>query len=745
MHDDARNRQDLQRRTVVQCRTGPRQLRPRTLTIVAAVTFALLLLTTGCTTETDQLTSPQRPAKVGTIELVRAQDCTRLAEAVHERQAAIKRFEERMPVPSMSDEGMGVQSTVPSSAAVAAPADQSAGADRPSPVPPSSAGNVVAGTNIQEGGVDEGDMVKTDGAHMYVLSADGTFRVVELGDQPRVLGTVSIAKPTGLGRGQMFLRGDEAVTAVPTGSGVGLSRIDVSQPASPKVVEQVSVLGDLVATRMTKGAAPEPMIRIVMRTGASTYDEHPDPIVEPGIPRPPVTVVNPTIPPDPTTTTPQVGTTSTQAPIDETTTAVEQVLPHRIDDKGTQRTIGDCSDVFVEPMTASGSSGSDDSSLSPAPSSSGVTILTIRDSLTDLSPVTVLGGAEEVYASPDALYAAASIDSGGASATAVHRFDLRTDGAAHYTGSGLVAGRIEDQYSMSERNGALRIVTTATRTTPSAEDDVTSGFGCFERDGGTICVDPGPDAVARTSQAGGPAGRLAVLRPDQSGTLREVGHLDDIGAGEEVKSVRFLDDRAYVVTFRQTDPLFAVDLSNDAAPKLLGEVKLPGFSEYLHPVGDGRLLGIGVDADPRTGRTNGFKATLFDVEDPTAPKVLDSFKEPKSCIATSCTATSPVGQDPHGFTWDQVRHQAVVPVETSFQDACYNVPAPCDSTDSKADVIAVDGDHLVLRGEIAHDVAGSSASILRSVVVDSTIWTVSARGVGRTDAANPTSVSFLPF
>ncbi|MBS1838668.1 MAG: beta-propeller domain-containing protein, partial [Actinobacteria bacterium] len=157
------------------------------MTIVAAVTFALLLLTTGCTTETDQLTSPQRPAKVGTIELVRAQDCTRLAEAVYERQAAIKRFEERMPVPSMSDEGMGVQSTVPSSAAAAAPADQSAGADRSSPVPPTSAGNVVAGTNIQEGGVDEGDMVKTDGAHMYVLSADGTFRVVELGDHPRVL------------------------------------------------------------------------------------------------------------------------------------------------------------------------------------------------------------------------------------------------------------------------------------------------------------------------------------------------------------------------------------------------------------------------------------------------------------------------------------------------------------------------------------------------------------------------------
>jgi hypothetical protein len=287
------------------------------------------------------------------------------------------------------------------------------------------------------------------------------------------------------------------------------------------------------------------------------------------------------------------------------------------------------------------------------------------------------------------------------------------------------------------------------------------------------------DAVPTTS-----AGRITVLRPDGDGTLREVGHLDDLGIGEQVKSVRFIEDRAYVVTFRQTDPLFAVDLSDDTAPRLLGELKLPGFSEYLHPIGDGRLLGIGSEADEDTGGVTGFKATLFDVSDPTDPKELDSFVE--------ANATSAVGYDPHSFTWDPVRRQAIVPVATSGTFDCPPnascvmpvEPIPMPTEDLPTDelpadevtsttlacppnaecgpgfggnvervqpwtgvyVFGVEGDSIVVRGKVVHELAPSYfPQILRSVVVDDDLWTVSDAAVGRTDADRPTGVSLLRF
>ena len=257
------------------------------------------------------------------------------------------------------------------------------------------------------------------------------------------------------------------------------------------------------------------------------------------------------------------------------------------------------------------------------------------------------------------------------------------------------------------------------------------------------------------------AGRLAVLRPADDGMLREVGHLDDLGVDEQVKAVRFLGDRAYVVTFRQTDPLFAVDLTDDTAPRLLGELKIPGFSEYLHPIGDGRLLGIGSDADATTGRVTGFKASLFDVTDPTAPKELDALVAPDM--------TSPVGQDPHTFTWDPTRSQAIVPVmsygvadegavppmgECPEGAACAMPAVRVDESAgvdqaarpwSGAWVLGVDGDRIVRRGSIAHDLGPAAADILRSVVVGDSIWTVSDRAVGRTPAAAPDGVTLIRF
>ncbi len=144
---------------------------------------------------------------------------------------------------------------------------------------------------------------------------------------------------------------------------------------------------------------------------------------------------------------------------------------------------------------------------------------------------------------------------------------------------------------------------------------------------------------------------------DTDGSLDEIGHVGDMGVGEQVHSVRFLDDLAYVVTFRQIDPLYAIDLSDARAPRVLGELKIPGFSEYLHPLGDGLLLGVGREVDPTTGVDEGLKISLFDVADP-----LQMNERDQIVVADGWSAVS---NDHQAFSWDPIRRRAIVPVERS--------------------------------------------------------------------------------
>ena len=117
---------------------------------------------------------------------------------------------------------------------------------------------------------------------------------------------------------------------------------------------------------------------------------------------------------------------------------------------------------------------------------------------------------------------------------------------------------------------------------------------------------------------------FVVVFEQQGDQLVEVGSVGEMGKGERIFSVRFIGEAAYVVTFRQTDPLYVVDLSDPTNPTVAGELKIPGYSAYLHPLGNGRLLGIGQEATEE-GRTIGAKVSLFDVSDPADPKEVDTF------------------------------------------------------------------------------------------------------------------------
>jgi hypothetical protein len=182
--------------------------------------------------------------------------------------------------------------------------------------------------------------------------------------------------------------------------------------------------------------------------------------------------------------------------------------------------------------------------------------------------------------------------------THLHKFDLATDPTTPlYSGSGTIPGTIEDQFSMDETaDGVFRVSATEQR----------------------MLLNPSTKAASR-EEFQPTANHLFVMRETAEG-LKTVGSVRGLAPGERIFSTRFVGKRGYVVTFRQVDPLFVFDLSVPELPRLLGELKIPGFSDYMHPLDDNHLLTIGREADETTGRDQGLSLQIFDVTDPTKPR-----------------------------------------------------------------------------------------------------------------------------
>lgn len=193
----------------------------------------------------------------------------------------------------------------------------------------------------------------------------------------------------------------------------------------------------------------------------------------------------------------------------------------------------------------------------------------------------ILGGGEQVYCSQSRLYLAGTSYTSAEIQSYIYAFQLK-NGQVGFHAKGSVPGWILNQFSMDESGGYFRIATTA-------------------------------------NTINGTSNNLYIL---DSG-LQITGSLLGLAPGENIKSARYIGDKAYVVTFRRTDPLFVIDLKNPKAPKLMGELKIPGFSSYLHPIGDGLLLGVGRDGDERGDY--GTKLSIFDVTNPTSPKEIQKI------------------------------------------------------------------------------------------------------------------------
>ena len=243
----------------------------------------------------------------------------------------------------------------------------------------------------------------------------------------------------------------------------------------------------------------------------------------------------------------------------------------------------------------------------------------------------LVNSAWQVYASPTKLYVAQSSgtwwwDDNQRQQTAIYEFDIAS-GTPVYRATGRVDGWTRDAYSFSDYGGNLRVVTT--------ENSVDSATG-------------------RVS----PRHALRVLKDESAGTLEQVGVVDGFGAGESIFAVRFMGDKGYVVTFRRIDPLFAFDLSNPANPRLAGEVEIPGFSTYMHPLGEDHLLTVG-RGGTTAGATNGVQLQIFDVSDLANPRSIFSYGLDTGVDGYSWSAAA---YDPHAFTYYDEKGLLAIPL-----------------------------------------------------------------------------------
>ncbi|WP_026403805.1 beta-propeller domain-containing protein [Actinomadura rifamycini] len=317
-----------------------------------------------------------------------------------------------------------------------------------------------------------------------------------------------------------------------------------------------------------------------------------------------------------------------------------------------------------------------------------VLTLDLAGGLADPRPMGVAVDGSTVYGNGKNLYITGTRPrpyverSAAAERTDVHMLALRPGGPPEFAASGSVPGRLLNQYALSEHNGHLRVATTSR-----------------------------PDDARASSSA------LHVLRR-RGPRLDGIGRVGGLGKTERIHAVRFTGPTAYVVTFRRTDPLYALDLSDPRRPRATGELKITGYSAYLHPVADGRLLGVGQDADA-SGRVEGLQVSLFDVAGP--PRRIDAYRVPG--------ATSSAEADPHAFLYWARTGLTVLPVRE-----------PGGGTNA-ALVLKVTRDGVARTGDVGHP----GASVLRSLVVGDALWTFSDAGARASDAATLADRAWLPY
>ncbi|UQX87025.1 beta-propeller domain-containing protein [Jatrophihabitans telluris] len=582
--------------------------------------------------------------------------------------------------PSGGDAWFGLAGGPVRSSAFAGVADAAAAA--PSSAPGGS--DVTSTTNVQEQGVDEPDVVKTQGGRVVTVT-DGVLRVIDAGGR-RIVGSLDLRHYANYEGAQLLTSGDHALVLLkpdalglgglvgmpaaggPSRPGIGLGTNSVSPDsmvlyvdlsASPRITGSLEVTGRILDARM---------VGTTVRVVASNT---------------------------PSIEQPQAYRTYSQ---------YKSELRANIDKAPLKS--------WLPAYTITGPAGSFSASV-PCAAVDHPTDFTAASMLTlytvdpgkpaaDPQPVSVSADGNTVYATTSSLYIASSPNCrwcAGSNAvtttTDVHRFDITGTAKPTYLGSGSVRGSLLSQYSLSEYGGSLRIATTVSDSRGSS----VSGVDVLD-----------------------------------AATLKQTGSVSGLGKGERVYAVRFLGKLGYVVTYNQQDPLYVLDLSDPAKPRLAGSLEIPGFSSYLQDVGNGRLLGVGQDTrlvkegGGQYAHNEGRMVQLFDVSNPRNPT-----RTAKVVLPGTGTPGDP-GFDPHAFLYWPQTGLVVVPI------------ANYDNGGALA--VRVDSKNLVQLGTLSNPGGSARAqvsAIVRSMIVNGNLWTFSQSGIRISSQTSLAKLEWIPF
>ncbi|WP_433263254.1 beta-propeller domain-containing protein [Actinosynnema sp. CS-041913] len=534
-------------------------------------------------------------------------------------------------------------------------------------------------TNVHEAGVDEPDLVKTDGKRIVTV-ADGKLRVVDVASR-KLTGTLDM--PAGFAS-QLLLHEDRALVIAGSNmiledrgflpgefapeSGATLTLVDLKD--TPKVVGSLKVDGRYVDARQIGG-----VVRVVVHSG----------------PRLPWVY-------------PADGRSEAESLIHNrelvATAPIESWLPHYEltgeDGSRTDGTLVACDRVSHPEQHSATSMLSVLTFDFPGDLGTGDAVSIVADGDTVYGTETSLYIADDHHLVPNLRRMPAP-----PTTTAIHQFDISQPGPPKHVASGQVTGTPLNQYSLSEHQGHLRIATTAFNA-------------------------PGIPEQPPASQSA-----VTVLKRDGA-KLVEVGRIDGLGVGERIYSVRFVGPLGYVVTFRQTDPLYTLDLSDPAKPRKVGELKITGYSAYLHPAGDRKLIGVGQEATDQ-GRALGTQVSLFDVADPAAPTRIAGHHVPGG--------NSEVEYDAHAFLYWPARDLLVLPVMT-YPTA----EKPTTPPSGGVLVLRLRDNTFTSLGTVQHTAAPAyDAGVRRALVIGDDLWTVSAAGVQATRIDGLAQQAWVPF
>jgi uncharacterized secreted protein with C-terminal beta-propeller domain len=565
----------------------------------------------------------------------------------------------------------------------AAPAKR---ATAPVATPAATAGNSAATgstsystTNNQEQGVDEPDIVKTNGSTIFTVDGTKLYAVAANGGSPTIQGSLDLGS-NGYGS-QLLLDGDrvlvistETPLLVPVDSGVAVARptiatspyyawggqttlteVDVHDPSAMTVTQTMTVDGRFVDARQNGDTA-----RIVISSAPRVLAR---PLLQ----------------------TKTAGWVPTRTFHDLRT------------GRRFTRTVASCTSIR-RPVQFSGLGM--------------LTIVTVdlTKGLGAARSQALMADAQIVYGSQSSLYVATQkwVDPAlgvaqlPSQTTVIDRFDVTDPDTTTFVASGEVPGYLLNQFSLSEYDGYLRVATTSRP------------------------IWWGVSPPQQLSQS------YVTVLGTNGAVLQPVGQVSGLGQGEQIYSVRFIDDMGYVVTYRQVDPLYTIDLSTPTAPRVAGQLQdLSGYSAYLHPVGDGLLLGVGSAVDPATNEPTGTQLDLFDVSNAAAPKLVQQLQ-----VGTGSSST--VQYDHHAFLFWPPTSLAVLPVQ---------IYAGTGQTQFTGAIgYRVDSSGISEVGRVSHDpVDGETPAIERSLVIGDSLYTISTGGVMASTLASLTRQAFVAF